>query len=579
MGSADERKKRKASFGMALQLCMLAVLPLVVVASIISVVATGALRNGMQSEVLSGLRDLSESVAAAYEIVDSGSWHLEEDGLYKGETSLSADMALFDKFVANSDVDITIFYGDTRQVTSLLDHNTGERIIGTQASAEIIQTVLNQGKDYESTDVKVNGESYYVYYIPLRDAATGQIIGMVFAGRPSADVEGYINSRLSVIIGVTVVLILASTVLCILVGGRIAGGIKAAEKIIQSLEIGDLTVRPSERLLKKKDEIGLMARSLEKLLRTLHDIVADIKDASEKLSATGENLDGMAAQTNNTANEIGTAVEGISKGAMSQAEEIETATLQISKMGEEISDIVSRVDNLDDTASDMKKAGDLSEKIAGELKDSNDKTVEAIERIGKQVWATNESVEKIRMAVDAITEIASQTNLLSLNASIEAARAGEQGKGFAVVASEIQKLAEQSGESAKVIEDIVNKLYSESELSVSAMEEMREIIKEQKEKLDETTKQFARLSEGIGESKKETSVIKTKTDECNVSRDKVMDVMSSLSAISEENAASSEETTASMQELNATINLLAEESMKIRDLSRNMEDKIKIFKL
>lgn len=579
MGNANERTERKARFGMALQLSMLAILPLVVVTVIISVIAMSSLKSGMQSEALTGLSDLSESVAAAYEIIDSGSWHLEADGLYKGETNLSADMTLFDKFVANSDADVTLFYGDTRQVTSLLDHNTGERIIGTQATAEVIETVLNQGKDYKSTNVKVNGEAYYAYYIPLKDSATGQVIGMVFAGKPSAEVNGYINSRLNVILGVAVALILSSTVLCILVGRRIARGIKEAEKVIQSLELGDLTVSPSERLLKKKDEIGLMARSLEQLRSTLNGIVTDIKSASEKLSATGENLDSMAAQTNSTANEIGTAVEGISKGAMSQAEEIETATLQISKMGEEISDIVNRVDNLDDTASDMQKAGNLSEKIAGELKDSNDKTVEAIERIGKQVWATNESVEKIRMAVDAITEIASQTNLLSLNASIEAARAGEQGKGFAVVASEIQKLAEQSGESAKVIEDIVNKLYSESELSVSAMEEMRGIIKEQKEKLDETTRQFARVSEGIGESRKETSVIKTKTDGCNDSRDKVMDVMSSLSAISEENAASSEETTASMQELNATINLLAEEAMKIRDMSQDMEEKIKIFKL
>ena len=120
--------------------------------------------------------------------------------------------------------------------------------------------------------------------------------------------------------------------------------------------------------------------------------------------------------------------------------------------------------------------------------------------------------------------------MLSLNASIEAARAGDQGKGFAVVASQIQKLAEQSGQSAKEIEGIVNILYNESEMSVAAMEEMREIIKAQEEKLSETTRQFDKVNEGIVVSRDETSNIKGKTDICNQSRDQVVDVMANLSA-------------------------------------------------
>lgn len=571
--------RRVVKFSMALQLVLLSVLPVVIIAVIISFIAVEAMKSGMQSEALTGLADLSSSVAVSYEMIDAGSWHLEGEELYKGETNLSGNMEAFDKYVNKSDAEITIFYGDTRYVTSLLDKTTGERIIGTSASAEVADIVLNKGQDFESTSVQVNSETYYAHYTPLRDNDAGQVIGMVFAGKPSKDVNSYIYSRLNFIIGSAVALILVVVIVCALIGGKIARGIKQTEEVILELEIGNLTVSPSDKLMKKKDEIGAMARSLEKLRATLTEIVTDIMKSSETLSATGENLDMMAAQTNTTANEISTAVEGISKGAMSQAEEIETASVQVSAMGDEIGDIVHRVGKLDNTSAEMQKAGDLSGDIVKELSASNDKTVEAIERIGKQVYATNESVEKIRMAVDAITQIASQTNLLSLNASIEAARAGEQGKGFAVVASEIQKLAEQSAESAKVIEDIVNRLYSESELSVAAMKEMREIIREQEEKLEETTRQFVKVKEGISVSRGETSNIKIKTDDCNESRQKIMDVMSSLSAISEENAASTQETTASMQELNATINLLAEEAVKIRDMSQSLEEKIKIFQI
>lgn len=574
-----EGKKAGIKFSMAMQLITLSILPLMIVSLIIAAVSIQSMTEGMQSEALTGLSDLAHSVGASYEIMDAGSWHVEDGQLYKGEMNLSEDMTLFDTYVADSDADITIFYGDTRYVTSLLDKTTGERIIGTKATQAVIDTVLGSGLDYESTNVQVNGEDYYAHYVPLKDAGSNQVVGVVFAGKPSADVDAYISGRLSAIISCAAVLIIASVLVCVFIGRRIAGNIKSAEAVIHELETGNLTVRPSDKLLGKTDEIGQMARSLEKLRSSLAEIVTDIRDSSAVLASTGENLDTMASQTNNTANEIGTAVEGISKGAMSQAEEIETASLQVTNIGEEIGDIVNRVAKLDETSVDMKKAGDLSNEIVKELAASNDKTVEAIERIGKQVYATNESVEKIRMAVDAITEIASQTNLLSLNASIEAARAGEQGKGFAVVASEIQKLAEQSGESAKVIEDIVNKLYSESELSVTAMKEMREIIKEQEEKLAETTKQFAKVQQGIEVSRGETSGIKEKTIECDNSREAIMGVMESLSAISEENAASTEETTASMQELNATINLLAEEAIKVRDMSQNLEEKIKVFQL
>ena len=92
----------------------------------------------------------------------------------------------------------------------------------------------------------------------------------------------------------------------------------------------------------------------------------------------------------------------------------------------------------------MKQAGDNSAEIMRDLVESTNRTTEAIHKIGEQVYATNESAQKIREAVDLISSIASQTSLLSLNASIEAARSGEAGAGFAVVAKNMQELSSQS---------------------------------------------------------------------------------------------------------------------------------------
>ena len=225
----------------------------------------------------------------------------------------------------------------------------------------------------------------------------------------------------------------------------------------------------------------------------------------------------------------------------------------------------------------MKKADDESEQIINELGVSNDKTIEAIKKIGTSVHTTNESVGKIQEAINLITSIASETSLLALNASIEATRAGEAGRGFAVVASQISKLSEDSNNSAKTIEDIIHQLAVDSESSVKIMTEVEEIINEQQKKLDETRDKFSDVTKGIESSKVETEHIYAQIKECDQARGKVTDMISNLSAVTEENAASAQQTNASMEELNATINLLAEAARELKDIAGELNEEVSFF--
>ena len=213
------------------------------------------------------------------------------------------------------------------------------------------------------------------------------------------------------------------------------------------------------------------------------------------------------------------------------------------------------------------------------MADTIHRTDDSVHKIVEQIYATNDSAQKIREAVDFISSIASQNSLLSLNASIEAARAGEFGKGFAVVASEIQKLADESSSSAQTIADIIASLIAESNMTVKIMQEVEEIIADQRQKLEITQRGFAELEEGIIKTREDTDMIEEKTKICDASRKNVMDVIANLSALSEENAASAQETTASMQELGATINLLAEAADSLMELSSQMDEQMKFFQL
>ena len=579
----EEKKKEKTpkkKKGIQRLILMMCLIPTTLVGILISVVSLTSMREGMETEALTALELLANGGRAAFGNMAQGDYHLEGDQLYKGDVNLSQQQAYIDSLVETTHAQMTIVFGDVRYLTTLRDEN-GVPMVGQPVAEDVYQTVVEEGYIYTNTDLDISGEHYYACYMPITKsgALDEEIVGMIFVGQPAEEVNGYITEQIIKIVLAGVILLVVVGIVCAIFCRKLAKQIVACEQAVQTLASGKLSLEVPAFVLKQKNEIGGMGDAIQLCANTMRDVIMDVRSAADELLATGENLDDMASQSSKTADEISAAVEGVSKGAVSQAEEVETATMRISDMGEQITNIVDSVQVLDDASENMKKAGEASSKIVQELKASNDRTIQAVGTIGEQVKATNVSVGEIQEAVAAISDIASQTNLLALNASIEAARAGEQGKGFAVVATEIQKLAEQSSSSANQITEIVHKLIQESEKSVAATVEIHAIMQEQEEKLKETGKRSQEVSAGIEDTTKEALDIKEKTTSCNEARKIVAEIMTSLSAVSEENAASTEETMASMEELNATINVLSEESGKIKQMSINLEEKLKHFEV
>lgn len=570
--------KKKKKISVMAQLLMLCVIPLVIMVVFVTIYAINTMRNMVHDTTMEGLENLCRSVYAAYEAIDSGDYRMEGEALYKGDYCVSDHIDVIDSFVEGSAADITIFYGDTRRATSLRDKSTGERILGTKASDAVIQTVIKEGKTYKTDSVVINGENYYAFYIPIKDS-TGKSVGMVFSGQPATEATARINQSSLMIMGIAAIVLVIALLVCIKIAGAIARVIVQTENLLSSLAEGELDLTVNKRILKRTDEIGIMGHAVQKLLEELQNIIGSIKKNTEALMNQGNNLENMASQTSTTADEISSAVEDISKGAVSMAEDTETATRQVANMGSIIEKIAGSVTELDHFSQRMHTSDVEASKIINELSESNDRTTEAIKKIEVSVHTTNESVTKIQDAVNLIASIASETSLLALNASIEAARAGEAGRGFAVVATQISKLSEDSAQSTKTIEEIIRQLTFDSATSVQIMKEVNEIILEQQQKLVQTREKFNDVSSGIEDSRKETAVISSQAEECDSARGQVVDLIQNLSAVSEENAASTEETNASMQELNATINLLAEAAGELKEMALNLEENVAFFKL
>lgn len=334
-----------------------------------------------------------------------------------------------------------------------------------------------------------------------------------------------------------------------------------------------------ERIGQRRDEVGLLGRSIGGVREQFHAIVTEIKTQSNNIHTTAASLDEHTKETLNNIEQVERAVYEIAEGASSQAEDTQKATENVIRMGNMVEDTNQEVENLYLYANAMKKSGDDASKTLSDLEEINHKAKESIDLIYQQTNTTNESALKIREATELITFIAEQTNLLSLNASIEAARAGEQGRGFAVVASQIQKLAEQSNESARQIGEIITLLISDSGKAVDTMNEVMEIMEVQNKNIQQMGRQFEQLFAAIDKSNRGVGNIADRTKSLDEARVNVVDIVQNLTAIAEENAAGTQETSASVTEVNDIVSQISENINQLRRIAEELERRMEIFQL
>lgn len=387
------------------------------------------------------------------------------------------------------------------------------------------------------------------------------------------------NTQSELTVFIAVILVVSAAILILItlyISRSMNRSIRIFRDTLSEMTAGNLSVRPN---IKSRDEFQVFGSYINQFLDKLSEVIASAQKISGAVKESGEQLDVMAENSGNTCAEIGKAVEEISTGATNQAGETDSAAGEIEQMGSVFEEIVEKVEHLGDMAGEMHQVSSESAQFMEELSAANRKTVEAFSQVSNQTHTTNQSVHKIREATELITSIASQTNLLSLNASIEAARAGEAGKGFAVVATEIQKLAEQSSESADIIQRIIEELAKEADLTVHIVDEVTDIVNTQQEKLEQTRQHFAALEQSIASSSRETDEIKKETMICDDARKNVQNIILGLSGISEENAASTEQTTASMSELNTTIEQLMEASGSLKQMAQQLENDLRFFRM
>ena len=469
-------------------------------------------------------------------------------GTFSAAMSLDNEK-LVDRVKALFDNEVTLFADKTRINTTLIGAD-GKRLTGTDASEVIQQTVLRDGNDAELT-LMLFGREHFTVYSPLKDPASGRIMGMYFNGKSTEEAKEAIQSTMMTVAVVSVIIFIAAFLISIVTARRISKPLGQIVVIAERGRGGDLTIKREDFSYDGGGELGALVDAISEMISAQFMAMSQVVVTADEVATHIESLSSLSDKNVSAMLDSVSLIKKVSGFCEINAQAVERSAANISEMSAGVDSVAQMSANsagsLDKTTQMSKLAANSVNGLVSDIRLVNEKTTETQEKIRM----LSNSVEEISNFMGVIASIADQTNLLALNAAIEAARAGEAGRGFAVVAEEVRKLAEDSRIASKSVEELVTLLSRNADEAISASQQSAAIVDEIMSEADTT-------ADGLNNALSEIT--------------NVNESIQSIAAVVEEQAAGSSEISRAIKEIERSTDDITETLVDLNQLSFQTTD-------
>jgi len=347
--------------------------------------------------------------------------------------------------------------------------------------------------------------------------------------------------------------------------------------VIKTIAMGDL--KDFDVKIKSKDEIGELYHNLKIMNQNLRGLVSNIQTVAASLASHSSQLSSITEESTNSLTQVVTTISEMAQGNSDQALMVQSSTEAISRVNDIVSQATAKTEFAADKANESLELAREGQKAIERQSQKIKENIMYTNTVDESIQHLATMADEIRDIIGVINDIAEQTNLLALNASIEAARSGEAGRGFAVVAEEIRKLADQSRNSTKRIEDIVRDINGRVNETVKNMAQVRESVHAMEDSAENTRESYARIFVSINELAKISREVSAALEEINGQTKEITDQATNISSVVEQAAAGMEEISATSEEQLALIETVAQSAGQLKDIAQELLVQVTKFKV
>ena len=368
--------------------------------------------------------------------------------------------------------------------------------------------------------------------------------------------------------------------LAVMAAGKIVAPISRVTDRLSVLATGDFRPTNSDgEDASREDEIGAMTRALEKLQENVDDMIKQVAENAQQVAQSAGQLTESSGQSATVSGQIADSIVNVAGSCSEQFTEVENAGIQTEELAKHMSAFAETVKHAAEVVGETKSHADDGEKSVSTAVQQMKLIEQTVSESGKVIADLGHESDKIGAIVDAISQIAEQTNLLALNAAIEAARAGEHGRGFAVVADEVRKLAEQSSQSAGEIAALITSIQNKSKQAVTVMEEGVRQVQSGTAAVDGAGATFHSIAGMVDKVAHDSMEMEQAIRRLSENTNLISTAIEKISTMSRNVSGEAETVSAATEEQTATMHEIAAASRKLTEMAKSMEEAVARFKI